>query len=141
MLITVVIDDIRSKSGTFKIYSWQNTELGVCKKHLMYIILSSLRKLLERAGRHFCSQWKKTKDEHNIYRKREIYLKKGRYIHYTDRELKWERAWHISGSPKVDDINNAVCKCKYYNFLLLGHKIFKKKIEIKCLNSERCPKC
>ena len=31
---------------------WQNTELGVCKKHLMYIILFSFRKL-----HHSFSSW------------------------------------------------------------------------------------
>ena len=35
VLILVVINNIRSKRG-----KWQNTELGVCKKHLMYITLS-----------------------------------------------------------------------------------------------------
>ena len=39
VVIPEVIDNIRSKHGTFDHGLWQNTELGVCKKHLMHITL------------------------------------------------------------------------------------------------------
>ena len=41
----IIIKMTLDQNSALLIGFWQNTEFGVCKKHLMYIILSSFKKL------------------------------------------------------------------------------------------------